>query len=179
MPKYFAYGSNMSSRRLTVPGRAPSATRVTVGYVPGRRLTFDKFSTRDRSGKCDCEATGDAADRVYGAVYRIATSERAALDEAEGLHRGYRDEILTVIAEGATHCALAYVATDKRPGLPVFDWYLEHVLRGATEHELPPDYVESLRRIPTVVDGDRDRVAKERAIYAVNDPIRVTHSRSF
>ena len=167
---YFAYGSNMSSRRLTAPGRAPSATRVTVGYVPGRRLTFDKFSTRDRSGKCDCEATGDPADRVYGVVYRIAMSERAALDEAEGLHRGYRDEILTVIAEDATHRALAYVATEKRPGLPVFDWYLEHVLRGATENGLLPDYVESLRRIPTVVDGDRGRAAKERVIYAVNDP---------
>ena len=167
---YFAYGSNMSSRRLTAPGRAPSATRVTVGYVPGRRLKFDKFSTRDRSGKCDCEATDDPADRVYGVVYRIAMSERAALDEAEGLRRGYRDEILTVIAEDATHRALAYVATDKSPGLPVFDWYLEHVLRGATENGLPPDYVESLRRIPTVVDGDRGRAAKERAIYAVNDP---------
>ena len=103
---YFAYGSNMSSRRLTAPGRAPSATRVAVGYVPGRRLTFDKFSTRDRSGKCDCEATGDPADRVYGVVYRIAASERAALDEAEGLHHGYRDEILTVIAGDATHARL-------------------------------------------------------------------------
>ena len=162
---YFAYGSNMSSRRLTAPGRAPSATRVTVGYVPGRRLTFDKFSTRDRSGKCDCEATGDPVDRVYGVVYRIAMSERAALDEAEGLHRGYRDEILTVIAEDATHRALAYVATDKRPGLPVFDWYLEHVLRGASENGLPPDYVEAIRQIPTVVDENRRRAAKERALY--------------
>ena len=103
---YFAFGSNMSSRRLTAPGRAPSATRVTVGYVPGRRLTFDKFSTRDRSGKCDCEATGVPADRVYGVVYRIDMSERAALDEAEGLHRGYRDEILTVIAEDPTTARL-------------------------------------------------------------------------
>jgi hypothetical protein len=58
---YFACGSNMSSRRLTAPGRAPSAKRVTVGYVPGRRLRFDKFSTRDQSGKCDCEAAGDLA----------------------------------------------------------------------------------------------------------------------
>ena len=63
---YFAYGSNMSSRRLTARGRAPSATRLTVGYVPGRRLTFDKFSTRDQSGKCDCEATGEMILRIDG-----------------------------------------------------------------------------------------------------------------
>lgn len=158
----------MSSRRLTAAGRAPSATRVAVGYVPSRKLTFDKFSTRDRSGKCDCEATGDAAERVYGVVYRIIALERAALDAAEGLHKGYRSEILTVIAEDATHRALAYIATDKRPGLPVFNWYLEHVLRGATENGLPPDYVTSLRRIPTVVDVDRARVATERAVYAAS-----------
>jgi len=163
---YFAYGSNMSSRRLAAPGRAPSAMRFTVGYVPGRRLRFDKFSTRDRSGKCDCEATGDPTDRVYGVVYRIAMSERAALDEAEGLHHGYRDEILTVIAGEVTHRALAYVATDKRPGLPVFDWYLEHVLAGAAEHGLPSSYVEAIRQITTVVDENRRRAAKERALYA-------------
>jgi gamma-glutamylcyclotransferase len=162
---YFAYGSNMSSRRLTAPGRAPSATRVTVGYVPGRRLTFDKFSSRDRSGKCDCEVTGDPVDRVYGVVYRIGASERAALDAAEGLHNGYRDEIFTVIAENATHRALAYVANDKRPGLPVFDWYLEHVLRGASENGMPSDYVEAIRQIPTVMDENGRRTAEERALY--------------
>ena len=144
---------------------SPSATRVTVRYVPGRRLTFDKFSTGDRSGKCDCEATGDPAKLVYGVVYRIATLERAALDAAEGLHKGYRGEILTVIAEDATHRALAYVATDKRPRLPVLDWYLEHVLAGAAEHGLPAAYVAQLREIPTVSDDDHVRAAAQRAIY--------------
>jgi len=162
---YFAYGSNMSSRRLTAPERAPSAKRVAVGYVTGRRLTFDKFSTRDQSGKCDCEATGDPSDRVYGVVYRIAGSERAALDQAEGLHRGYRAEILTVVVDQVTHNARAYVATDKRRGLLVFDWYLQHVLAGATENELPSGYVEVIRRIPTVVDENRGRAAKERHLY--------------
>jgi gamma-glutamylcyclotransferase len=162
---YFAYGSNMSSRRLTAPKRAPSATRVAVGYVPGRRLTFDKFSTRDQSGKCDCEATDNPSDRVYGVVYRIAAFERASLNEAEGLHRGYRDEILTVVIGEVTHDALAYIATDKRRGLPVFDWYLEHVLAGAAENELPSGYVEVLRQTPTVVDENNGRAAKERAPY--------------
>lgn len=147
----------MSSRRLTAPRRTPLATRVSVGYVPGRRLSFDKFSMRDRSGKCDCEATGNPQDRVYGVVYQIAAFERAALDEAEGLHHGYRDEILTVIAGEVTYWALAYVATSKRQGLPVFDWYLEHVLAGAVENELPSGYVDALRQIHTDVDENRDR----------------------
>ena len=160
----------MSSRRLTAPDRAPSAARVAVGYVPGRRLTFDKFSARDQSGKCDCEATGNPADRVHGVVYRIAASERPALDKAEGLHHGYRDETIAVIAGGVTYRALAYVATDKRQGLPVFDWYVEHVLAGAAENELPSDYLEGIRQTPTVVDANRGRAAEERAMYVAVDP---------
>lgn len=162
---YFAYGSNMSSRRLTVPGRAPSAVPVAVGYVSGRRLTFDKFSARDSSGKCDCEATDCPEDRVFGIVYRIAAADRANLDAAEGLHHGYRDDLLPVVTPAGTLVALAYVATDKRPRLPVFDWYLEHALAGAAEHGLPAAYVAQLREIPTVSDDDHVRAAAQRAIY--------------
>ena len=47
----------------------------------------------------------------------------------------------------------------------MFDWYLQHVLAGATENELPSRYVEVIRRIPTVVDENRGRAAKERQLY--------------
>lgn len=42
---------------------------------------------------------------------------------------------------------------------------LEHVLAGAAENELPSGYVETIRQIPTVVDENKERVAKERALY--------------
>ncbi len=103
-------------------------------------------------------------------IYRIAATERAALDRAEGLYHGYRDEMLTVIAGEVTYSALTYVATDKRPGLPVFDWYLEHLLVGAAENELPSGYVETIRQIPTIVDENRERSAKERAMYGSIGP---------
>ena len=53
---YFAYGSNMFSRRLKHSTRVPSAEVVGVGSIKGYRLTFDKRSN-DGSGKCDAEAT--------------------------------------------------------------------------------------------------------------------------
>jgi hypothetical protein len=53
---YFAYGSNMLTRRLTLPARAPSAVCAGTGYVECHRLAFDKVS-RDGSGKADIEAT--------------------------------------------------------------------------------------------------------------------------
>ena len=83
--RYFAYGSNMLTRRLKATDRAPSATLLGIGYVEGRRLTFDKVS-KDGSGKCDAESTGENTDRVYGVIFEIASTEKAALDKAEGLN---------------------------------------------------------------------------------------------
>ena len=93
---YFAYGSNMLTRRLRAPDRAPSAVAVTRGYVTARRLTFHKPG-RDGSGKCDAQASTDHEDRVYGVVFQVALRDKPALDRAEGLGNGYHEEILEVI----------------------------------------------------------------------------------
>lgn len=171
---YFAYGSNMASRRLTAANRAPSARRLATGYVTGRRLAFDKYSSRDKSAKCDCEATCSSLDRVYGVIYEIDLADRHLLDAAEGLHHGYRDEILEVITPDAVYEALAYIATDKRPNLAPYDWYLEHVVRGALENELPASYVEAIRQVRVIPDANAARAASERAVYQCDTETRET-----
>src|SRR3990167_6529353 len=88
--KYFAYGSNMLTRRLRAKKQAPSAKPIGIGYVAGRRLTFDKVS-QDGSGKCDAEATGKKTDRVYGVIFEIALTDKVALGKAEGLRKGYAE----------------------------------------------------------------------------------------
>ena len=47
---YFAYGSNMFTRRLKE--RTPSVAVADTGFVEGHRLAFDKVS-RDGSGKAN------------------------------------------------------------------------------------------------------------------------------
>src|SRR5437773_1939720 len=81
--QYFAYGSNMLTRRLSAADRAPSAKRIGIGYLEGRRLTFYKVS-QDGSGKCDAEATAKKTDRVYGVIFEIPLTDEATLDRAEG-----------------------------------------------------------------------------------------------
>jgi len=85
---YFAYGSNMLTRRLRAPDRCPSAVAVGSGFLNGRRLTFDKVGS-DGSGKCDIEATSNSSDRACGVLFEIDCSEKPALDRAEGLGKGY------------------------------------------------------------------------------------------
>ena len=76
---YFAYGSNMCTRRLKQ--RAPSAVPLGVGYVSGFRLAFDKIGS-DGSGKCNIISTGQDDDRVYGAVFDVALIDGVPLDKA-------------------------------------------------------------------------------------------------
>ena len=160
---YFAYGSNMFARRLAA--RTPSAVRITTAFIDGRRLTFDKVST-DGSGKCDIEATGNLADRVYGVVFRIATAEERALDEAEGVGHGYRKDEITVATLEGTLAAMAYIATKKDPKRRPYDWYKAFVVQGAAENELPADYIGLIRVVPSQTDSDAARRARNEALLA-------------
>jgi gamma-glutamylcyclotransferase len=158
---YFAYGSNMFARRLAA--RTPSAVRITTAFIDGRRLTFDKVST-DGSGKCDIEATGNLADRVYGVVFRIATAEERALDEAEGVGHGSRKDEITVMTIEGTAEAMAYIATKKDPKRRPYDWYKAFVLQGAAENALPAAYIELIRAVSSQPDFNISRRQRNEAL---------------
>jgi hypothetical protein len=51
--------------------------------------------------------------RGAGVVFRIATAEERALDEAEGVGHGYRKVDITVVTFERTLAAMAYFATEK------------------------------------------------------------------
>ncbi len=130
---YFAYGSNMLSRRLRALDRAPSAVVVGIGFVVGRRFTLDKVSVGG-SGKCDMEATDDGNDRVYGVLFEIDGAEKPSLDRAEGRGRGYREERVGVVTDSGSREAVTYIATSKEPALRPYHWYKALVVAGAREH---------------------------------------------
>lgn len=158
-PFYFAYGSNMLIRRLAVDGRAPSAKPVTVGYVTGRRLVFDKVG-KDGSGKCDAEKSASESDRVYGVVFRMATTDKERLDRIEGLGGGYAEEPVEVQVAGGSLEALTYVATRKSDAVRPFEWYKALVLAGAEEHGLPETHIEKIRAVETIPDPCAQRLAE-------------------
>ena len=160
---YFAFGSNMLTRRLTAVERAPSAVAVGTGYIAARRLTFDK-SSQDSSGKCDAEPTGDKADRVYGVIFEISHSESSALDKAEGLGKGYEVETVEVVTPESTIVAQTYIATKKDTDLKPYHWYKALTLAGAIEHGLPNDYVEWIQTFESVEDPNASRRERNEAL---------------
>ena len=162
---YFAYGSNMLTRRLKAVKRAPSAVCLGTGYVTGRRLTFDKLS-KDCSGKCDAELTGNEIDRVYGVIFEISCKDETALDRTEGCGKGYEKKTVEVTTADTTVLAQTYIATQKVCGVQPYHWYKAIVVAGAVEHNLPAAYIEWLRTCESKADPIAERREKnERLLF--------------
>ena len=160
----FAYGSNMAVERLH--SRVGTVELVCVATLAAHALRFHKPGSRDGSGKCDAAPTGNPDDRVYGAVYSIRSEQMPALDRIEGAGSGYERRTMTVVAmSGASYRVETYLATLIDPRLRPFDWYKEHVLRGARALGLPAGYVAAIEAVEVVVDTDDARRTRELAIY--------------
>ena len=143
---YFAYGSNMSSERLLA--RTPSAVSLGRARLPGYTLRWHKLG-RDGSGKCDIESSDAPDSAVWGVLYEIDLADKDHLDAVEGLGVGYDGQTVRVQTDTGVSDAFTYKARPDKidPALRPLAWYKGHVLRGATQHGLPGEYV---RRIAAV-----------------------------
>ncbi len=159
---YFAYGSNMSRRRLLE--RIP-AVRVGVAELPGYRLAFTKPGEQDGSAKCDILPGKTPEDSVYGVLYEILREHRSILDGYEGVGVSYRLEMVNVVFNGKELPAATYIALGRDDRLKPYHWYKEHVLRGAEENGLPPAYIDMIRAVESLHDPDEERTARETSIY--------------
>lgn len=160
---YFAYGSNLSIRRLQQ--RVDTARLVTQGFLKEHTLIFHKIG-RDGSAKCNAFYTGKQDDLLYGAVYIIDPLQKTHLDNAEGLGNGYEIKQVTIIAEDARKIgAFTYFATHIAEDIKPFHWYKHHVLAGAREHGFPKHYINKIAAIDVAEDRDAKRVGRELSIY--------------
>ena len=163
---YFAYGSNMSERRLR--DRVPSAKVIGTGVLHNYCLTFHKLSKKDGSGKCTIECS--ESDKVYGVLFKIDKAEECKLDEVEGKGYGYKEIPVNIKIwdTGKTICGVkTYQATSAsiNSELKPYSWYKQHVFVGAIEQKLPPWYIDCLIRIPACKDPCKRCEERELSIY--------------
>jgi gamma-glutamylcyclotransferase len=170
---YFAYGSNMSKKRLHT--RVDSDRYVCIATLSGHRLQFHKQSN-DGSAKCDAFETDNDADVVIGVVFEFDECDSENLDSCEGHMKNctkdrpshYAKKIVGIIDEkGNSIEAVTYCAEKEFicGGLKPYCWYMEHVLRGAKEFGLPDWYVQKIEKIESVTDKDEGRKNRELAVY--------------
>ena len=171
--KYFAYGSNMSVPRLQQ--RVPSARYIGAYYLPKHDLRFHKKGV-DGSAKCDAYLTNNEEDVVFGVLFEFCPSEKHFLDAAEGLGVFYFEKDVTIYDQHhqAEQASLYYAtgnhatgnhASDSTPDIHPFTWYKHHVFYGASQANLPADYLAKIENIEAIDDTNEQRKAKEMAIY--------------
>lgn len=158
---YFAYGSNLHPERLRA--RVPSAEFVEVAVQPDRALRFCKRSV---DGSAKATLVPALGSRAFGAVYRIAESEKPLLDRAEGLGQGYDEHWQGLPLSDGVVRSFHYFAADDHvdPSLQPYHWYKELVLAGARFHGLPAAYVAGIENIDSVEDPNPDRRAQNEAL---------------
>lgn len=164
---YFAYGSNMLTRRLRE--RTPSARVVGVATLPAHELRWHKVS-KDGSAKCDIVRSSAPQACVHGIVFEIARADKAALDIAEGIGMGYKGcDVAVHTAQGPLE-AWTYRATNIDPLARPYPWYKALVLAGAKEHGLPSAYVAALEAVSTREDPKPERAAQNVRLVAAAPP---------
>jgi len=156
---YFAYGSNMLSKRLQAKSRCPSASPIGAATLRGYALRWHKRSRKDGSGKCDIVRVEVPEAVVHGVLYEIDVSEKAALDREEGAGKGYAETAVVVLLDGVERRVTTYLATDLDHSLRPYSWYRALVVAGAREHRLPEDYIALLEAVATQEDPNLTRHA--------------------
>jgi cation transport regulator ChaC len=149
---YFAYGSNLKDKECR--RTAPTAEAYAVAFLPSYRLEFTKHSTTRNGDAATIEK--DPTSMVWGYVYRISDEDREALRKREG---GYAEVTMTVYLMPPTadddptaQEAFTFIANQEcseqcGPPAP----YLELIIQGSEERELPEAYRQALKDLRKTV----------------------------
>jgi len=132
--KYFAYGSNMD--RAQMERRCPEAEFLGPAVLPGCSFLINR-----RGVATVIPSTG----KVHGVLWEISTRDGRKLARFEGEALGYYLKSAVGIESSSLGRieAIIYLATDLHPG-KARDGYLELLLKAATDHDFPSDYIASL-----------------------------------
>lgn len=153
---YFAYGSNLLSKRIHINN--PSAVRVGTGKLHNYRLDFNRFSKRWHG--CSATIVPHQGYHVWGALWEINFKDLPHLDRQEGVHSNiyFRLEVDVELPNGQLQRCFVYEQCDnpkehikftafpkeRRPS----QVYLNTILVGARESQLPDEYQTILQKIP-------------------------------
>ena len=136
MKYYFAYGSNMSSRRVgqwcrfhRLVGRATLSDRRFI-------INVDALAT----------IVPDPESNVIGVLWEINSQDEVSLDIYEGVEHGLytKETVVVSLSDGATVEALVYVASEDRVGFRRIPDYMKTILEGAREAGLPEAYLRQV-----------------------------------
>jgi len=114
---------------------------------PARLENYElAFNKKVRGGTAGANIRPAPGKFVEGILYKINESAFRNLDRFEGAPVHYRRiQVDVKDRDGKAIPAQAFIATKVEKGLRPAAHYLKTILEGAAEHNLPVEYVESIR----------------------------------
>lgn len=148
---YFAYGSNLD-RDTFVGRRGMRPLEAVPASLDGFELVFDLPVGPGERGVANLlDAPGSV---VHGVVWAISARQASHLDETEGVHRGYylRRAVQVTAPDGREIGAFTYQSSHGVSGRKPSRRYLGLLLRGARHHDLPREWIATLRALDLAID---------------------------
>jgi len=138
---HFAYGSNMN--RAQMLSRAGKILEEHNASLPNFEVRFNK---KVRGGTAGANIQPSPGNTVHGVLYKIEEGAMRSLDRYEGVPDHYRRIEVQVTPEGGPPVpAQIYIASKVEKGLRPSPSYLQSMLDGAGEHNLPASYIGELK----------------------------------
>jgi cation transport regulator ChaC len=138
---HFAYGSNMN--RAQMLSRTGKILEEHNASLPNYEVRFNK---KVRGGTAGANIQPSSGKTVHGVLYKIEESAFRSLDRYEGVPDHYRRIEVQVTPEGGQPVpAQIYIAQKVEKGLRPSPSYLQAMLDGAGEHNLPASYIGEIK----------------------------------
>jgi gamma-glutamylcyclotransferase len=138
---HFAYGSNMN--RAQMLSRTGKILEEHNASLPNYEVRFNK---KVRGGTAGANIQPSPGNTVHGVLYKIEEGAMRSLDRYEGVPDHYRRIEVQVTPEGGQPVpAQIYIASKVEKGLRPSPSYLQSMLDGAGEHNLPASYIGELK----------------------------------
>jgi hypothetical protein len=147
----------MSAARLNSADRLAGDAKP-VGVARTSELFDLAFTVWSNTNNCAAAdiVRSESGRAVYGVLYEIPDfllsrdtakqQNRKSLDAVEGEGTNYvRMTVDLVRIDGSKHSAMTYVVKNRKANLKTCLAYVQHILAGLKEHNMPPEYYRYVR----------------------------------
>ena len=143
---YFSYGSNMNLKQMQE--RCPDSKKIGIGFMNNAEICFPSFYESWNGGVAGYKTS--TGKKLWGVLFELTVSDVEKLRVFEGYIHGreahlnaYNEVKVPIDIDGEIVECMTYEITvvgNFRPSLR----YLQTIVRGAEENNLPEEYIESL-----------------------------------
>jgi len=144
---YFAYGANMNLQQIG--SRCSRPVAVSIARLADHRLAFYGYNGVWDGALETVEPMAGA--EVWGVLFALSRLDWERLDEWQGARMDgggmyFHFPITVTDQDGSAAGARMYKKDINGSAQYPSQEYLDHIVRGASENGLPPDYIETLMK---------------------------------